>query len=203
MNETELKTQTTDITVLAKNPIIDQETYNQAADVMKSIKLLKSSVGDVFDPIVEAAHKAHKAATTKRGEFLKPLEDAEKIVKASMGAWIAEQERKARAAQMEDERIDREKQAAEAAELAALGLGEEAKAVADAPMVAPKPAPAVDRGGVTFRENWTFEITDWKAIPMEYFTLDETKVAGIVRTMKGATNIPGIRAYAVKVPVSR
>lgn len=203
MNETDLQKQTTDVMVMAKNPIIDQATYTQAADVLKAIKLLTKSVGDVFDPIVEKAHAAHKEATTQRKKFLDPLAEAERIVKRSMGDWIAEQERQARAAQMEAERIAREKQAAEAAELAALGLGDEAKAVADAPMVAPEPAPAVDRGGVTYRENWTFEISDWKAIPAEYFTLDESKVSGIVRTMKGATNIPGIRVYAVKVPVNR
>lgn len=49
--------------------------------------------------------------------------------------------------------------------------------------------------GISTREVWTYEITNREAIPLEYYTLDEKRIAQVVKSMKGHTNIPGIRAY--------
>lgn len=73
--------------------VIDSETYTAAGIMWKSIGDMIKEVKDTFDPICEAAHKAHKAATEKRSKYLDPLTNAQKSVKALMSAYDAEQER--------------------------------------------------------------------------------------------------------------
>jgi uncharacterized membrane protein YqiK len=57
--------------------------------------------------------------------------------------------------------------------------------------------------GISTRENWTFEITDPALIPREYLMIDESKIRGVVRALKDATNIPGVRAYSEKSIAAR
>ena len=52
--------------------------------------------------------------------------------------------------------------------------------------------------GLTVREDWKFSIVDAALIPREYLIPDEKKIGRIVRAMKDATNIPGVRVYAEK-----
>lgn len=73
--------------------VIDSETYTAAGIMWKSIGDMIKEVKDTFDPICEAAHKAHKAATEKRSKYLDPLTSAQKSVKQLMSAYDAEQER--------------------------------------------------------------------------------------------------------------
>jgi hypothetical protein len=73
--------------------------------------------------------------------------------------------------------------------------------VAPAPVFAPQPmvaaAPKVE--GVSFRTDWDFEIVDESLIPSMYKAPDEKKIRGVVKAMKGATNIPGIRVFEKRI----
>lgn len=73
--------------------VIDSETYTAAGIMWKSIGDMIKEVKDTFDPICEAANKAHKAATAKRAQYLDPLTAAQRSVKSLMSAYDAEQER--------------------------------------------------------------------------------------------------------------
>jgi len=86
--------------------VTDAETYTAAGALWKQIGEMIKEVKDAFDPICEAANRAHKAATAKRASFLDPLTAAQKSVKGLMEAWDAEQERlrKAEEARLEAER---------------------------------------------------------------------------------------------------
>lgn len=46
------------------------------------------------------------------------------------------------------------------------------------------------------QETWRFEITDESLLPREYFSPDEKKIGAVVRAMKTATNIPGVRVWS-------
>ena len=59
--------------------------------------------------------------------------------------------------------------------------------------VAAKEAPKAK--GVQRRENWQFEILDEQKLPPEYLQPDLKSIGGVVKAMKGKTNIPGIRVY--------
>ena len=71
----------------------DSQTYTAAGMLWKSIGDMIKEVKDTFDPICEAANRAHKEATRKRAKFLDPLTAAQKSVKQIMAAYDAEQER--------------------------------------------------------------------------------------------------------------
>jgi hypothetical protein len=113
------------------------------------------------------------------------------------------EEQKLREAQAEAERIARAKQQEEAAALANLMGEDEAKAVADAPIVVPTMAPVaqVEKSGISYRETWYYEVTCPGEIPREFLMIDETKVKGVIAAMKGATNIPGIVVLMKKTPI--
>lgn len=57
--------------------------------------------------------------------------------------------------------------------------------------------------GIATRKQWTFEITDASLIPREYLVIDESKIRGVVKALKGATTIPGVRAYETEQIASR
>jgi uncharacterized membrane protein YqiK len=71
----------------------DSNSYLAAGNLWRTIGDMIKEVKDTFDPICEAAHKAHKAATEKRAKYLTPLADAQRAVKSRMSAYDAEQER--------------------------------------------------------------------------------------------------------------
>ena len=47
--------------------------------------------------------------------------------------------------------------------------------------------------GIKGREQWDFEIVDAALIPREYLVPDMAAIRGVVKAMKGKTNIPGIQ----------
>ncbi len=82
--------------------VTDSKTYTAAGLLWKSIGEMIKEVKETFDPICEAANRAHKEATIKRAKFLDPLTAAQKSVKQIMSAYDAEQERIRKA---EEERL--------------------------------------------------------------------------------------------------
>ena len=93
--------------------VIDAKTYTAAGMLWKQIGDMIKEVKDTFDPICEAAHRAHKAATEKRSKYLDPLTSAQKSVKQLMAAWDAEQERIRKAEEERLRKIEEERIAAE------------------------------------------------------------------------------------------
>jgi len=196
--------------------VTDAQTYLSAGNLWKAIGDMMKEVKETFDPICDAAHKAHKAAVEKRAKFLDPLTNAQKSVKKLMSDYDAEQEciRIAEQRRLEEEaRKKAEEQAlqdaiaAEEAMKAAGATKEEAAAEATAiietpvqvaPVVLPKAVPKM-AGGPVFQTRWSFEIVNENLIPRQYLAPDMTKIGGVVRALKGQTNIPGVRAYEKRV----
>jgi len=219
--------------------VTDPETYTAAGSLWKAIGDMIKEVKDTFDPICDAAHKAHKQAVEKRAKYLDPLTAAQKSVKGLMSAYDAEQERlrreeqarleaiaraeeearrKAEAERIEAERKAEEerlmaaaqaaeaagdKQTADALAEAAIEVTEAAKEevaavvsepVTVAPVVLPKATPKL-QGGPVYRTVWKARIVNERLIPREYLTVDMVKINGVVRSLKGATNIPGVMPY--------
>jgi len=196
--------------------VTDAQTYTAAGSLWKSIGEMIKEVKDTFDPICDAAHKAHKAAVEKRAKYLDPLTAAQKSVKGLMSAWDAEQERIRREEQarieaelrkQEEERRLQEAIEAEAA-MKAQGatkeeVAEETAAILEtpvtvAPVVIPKSVPKM-QGGPVYRTIWKARIVNERLIPREYLTVDMVKINGVVRSLKGATNIPGVMPYEERV----
>lgn len=186
--------------------IKDDRSYKEAAEFYLVIKGFRKQVEEAFGGIVTKAHAAWKAATALRSRADDPLDEAEKIIKSSMGVWDAEQKRKRR---LEEDRIrmeqtakaeeERKKQAVFAAKQ---GDIEKSQAIMEAPPapVAPVVLPTPEKiKGVQFRENWKFRIVNAKLIPQDYQIPDEVKIGKLVRALKNETNIPGIEVYCERV----
>lgn len=93
--------------------VTDSKTYTAAGILWKSIGDMIKEVKETFDPICEAANKAHKAATAKRAQYLDPLTAAQRSVKSLMSAYDAEQERIRKAEEDRLRKIEEERIAAE------------------------------------------------------------------------------------------
>lgn len=166
------------------------DDYARAGELLLAIKGVRAKIDAAFDPIVAAAHQAHKVAVAQKKAQDEPLARAEAIIKPRMSAWAVEEERKRQAEQARlqaeaDKKAHEEAVAAakarakaEAEALAAARRLEKAgdaagaqavldEAAAVPPPPPPMPAPAVvvpsavpRVAGVAPVKRWTFEITD-------------------------------------------
>lgn len=100
--------------------IKNNEQYQGAAVFLKTIKASQKKVADFFAPIKAAARAAWMKTTEGEAEILKPLDDAEKLLKNKMLDYQREQERirqaeLARLQAIEAERVRKEREKEEAA----------------------------------------------------------------------------------------
>lgn len=192
--------------------VTDSTTYTAAGSLWKAIGDMIKEVKDTFDPICDAAHKAHKQAVEKRSKYLYPLTLAQKSVKQLMSAYdqqqeairLAEQRRLEEIARKEEE--ERRLMEAIAAEEEAMRNGatkEDAQVESTAiinepvyvpPVVIPKAVPKMT-GGPVYRTISKFRIVDESLIPRAYLTPDMVKIGGVVRALKGQHGIPGVEHY--------
>ena len=181
--------------------VVDRSTFQAAGLFLRSIARYIGNVGEVFDPIVDAAHKAHKAAVEQRRKFLEPAQSAERLVKGEMSkfeqaerARVAEEQR---ANEAERQRLEDEARLRNAERLEAAGKPEAAERALSAPVMAPVWTPPVQPvaqvEGISFRDTWDFEIEDAALIPREYLMPDEKKIRAFVKVLKAEAKIPGIK----------
>jgi len=185
----------------------DEEDYVEAGVLWKAIKELKDKVNETFKPIIEKAHAAHKEALAQKAKIFDPLEMAGRLVKGIMESWDRAQEAIRQAEERRLREIARkeeeERRLQEAIEAEANGETEEAEAIIQEeiyvpPIILQKETPKVV-GGPVYRTIWDFEIVDEKLIPFEYLQPNMIKIGSVVRSLKSATNIPGIRAFSRRV----
>lgn len=185
----------------------DAPTFQQAGVFLRTIAGYLKQVGEIFDPMVESAHRAHKVAVEQRKKMTEPAETATRLVKAEMVKYEqAERDRVAReqrAAEAERRRLEDEARLAIAASLEQQGKTAAAEAALTAPVTVPvftPPVQAVSKAeGISFREDWDFEIEDATLIPRAYLMPDEKKLRAAVRFFKAETKIPGIKAVPKRI----
>jgi hypothetical protein len=197
--------------------IIDQPTLTGATEFLLVIKGLQKEIDKTFDPIIDAAHKAHREALTQKKRHEEPLVQAERAMKAKISSYIAEENRKreeaaliARQAVL-DRRKNEEAALAAASSAEAKGDGEtasfileraaasELKIVGSVQAAPPKPI----TNGLSMREIWRFEVTDPASVPREFLQVDMVKVGKVVQELKANTRIPGVRVFSENVLAAR
>lgn len=92
--------------------VTSSQEVEAARDMIRQIKDRRKKIDDTFDEHIKAAHQAHKALVAKKKSFTDELDEAERVVKGSIGKYELEQlrireeqERKAR----EDAERERQK----------------------------------------------------------------------------------------------
>lgn len=191
----------------------DNEGNALATELLQSNKALQAKVHDTFDPICDKAHKTWKEAVAQRDKFLKPLQDAERVVKNKIGSFLLERQRAEKAEQDrldEIRRKEEEKQRAalEAKAVKAEGKGniEKAEELREKKEEVFVPGAVVEStvekvNGQTSRTTYDFEIIDETLIPRKYLIVDDKKIRQMVKTFGKEASIPGVRIYP-KVVVS-
>jgi hypothetical protein len=193
--------------------IIDAASYQRGGELIVAIKGLRKQIDECFDPIVKKAHEAHKEAVAQKKKVEAPLVEAEGLLKPALAAWDTKQEELRRAEQrrLEEEARKRaeDEQLAYAAQAERCGDKEAAQAILDAPVeVAPvimTTAPKL--AGVSYRETWSAQVTDMMALvkavaagqqPLSLLVVNIPGLNGMARALKGALNIPGVKAVCEK-----
>jgi DNA primase len=90
--------------------VSDAATYTEAAEWLLGIKALRAKIAEFFAPHIQRAYESHRALTAARSEQDAPLAEAERVIKAKLGAFAAEAERRRLA---EVARLRAEQEAAE------------------------------------------------------------------------------------------
>lgn len=206
--EETLSREVTEIEFRAEAITIDtEEDYQNAAAFGRLLKQRAADVKEFWKPMKDAAHKAHAEICSKEKAMLKPLENAEKILKLTMGSYVAEQERKRReaeeaarkAAQEEVERKMREAIALEAAgdQTGADAAIEESEIMDDASSAITVPTTKPKATGVSTTKDWEITGMDQRRVPVELNgtvirPIDTAAVMRLIRASKGTIHIPGV-----------
>ena len=206
--------------ILVKDPA----SMTRANELFLVIKGLRKKIADTLNPIIQAAHNAHKIALGKKAELEAPLIAGEKWLNGQMTAYYQEQERKRKAeedrlrqeaiqAEMARRQEEEERKMAKAAILEAAGATDEADQLVNEAIqakeepvvvqVAPPPTPKVQMTGATVKEYWSAEVFDRKALakavgegrcPLSFIEPNMTALNAQARSLKNEMSIPGVRA---------
>jgi len=87
--------------------ITDQKSFDHAANVLRGVVAVRKEIQDYHAPLKQKAHEAHKAICDAEAKMLKPVTEAETILKRSIGTYEQEQRR------IQDELARRAREAAQ------------------------------------------------------------------------------------------
>jgi hypothetical protein len=187
--------------------ITDNESYLLFAGELQEIKRRQKVIDDRLEPEKKKAYVAYQAWNDLIKELKAPLLAREAFDKKEMAAWDTEQDRirreEERRLQEEARKREEEARLQAAVEAEKSGDKEEAEAIINEapayvpPIVLPKATPKVQ--GISYRDNWTFRITDTNKIPREYMIPNETAIRKVVSALKDKSNIPGIEVYNERI----
>ena len=196
MNEIEqLKPQSNELINQANLYIVkNQETYEGAAILKKSLSAFKAKVNGIFKPIVSKAYEAHQEAKKQQKQYVDPIAEAERIIMQKCKNYENKKEQERIEAQKKAEAEAEQKRKDEAEFAEAQGLDEPEEAPTPPPPVKVKPT-IEKQTGLGIRRTWKFRITDEKLIPREYLKPDLVEIGVAVKKAKENTAIPGIEAY--------
>jgi len=209
MNEKEIQNQALALKAEADSfQITNQESYNLANEFGRRIKQGMRTIDAYCDPVIDAAHKAHKAACDQKRALYAPFEAAKIIVDQKQIMWwraeqerVAEERRKAEDKahkKAEDERLQ------QAQELQDAGMTEAAEDALKQPIVTEKVTIAEPEkaGGESYRETWKAEVMDLMALvkavaqglqPLAYLEANTATLNRAAAMFKGTLQIQGVK----------
>ena len=188
--------------------VVDQVTFSQADSFFGVIKAMRKKINQFFDPMIEEAkgvkakaEEHRKSLANRKDEADRPLVEAESYITGQLSAFTRKREEDRRLEQLRLEAIARkeeeDRRILEATLLEAMGEHEAADEIIREPVFVPPPivekAPAAKN--FTYREHWTYRITDVSKLPLRYMMPDEVMIGAEVRRNKGATDIPGVQVW--------
>ena len=188
--------------------IVTQADYNLANEFGRKIRQSMKTIDDYCDPVIEAAHKAHKAACDQKKALYAPFEAAKKIIDAKQIAWYRAEQAKAaeerRKAEEEARKKAEDEALANAQALQDAGMNEAAEEAISQPVVIEKVTVAVPTkaGGESFRDVWKAEVVDLMSLvkavaagqqPLAYLEANMPVLNKAASMFKGTAQIQGVK----------
>lgn len=189
--------------------------YQAAAGWLRErVKAVLAQADAVFDPIISSAHATWKKALAQKAVVVGPIEEAERIVKGAIAAYLREQGRlrleAQKAAEASARKLAEDEALARASALEAAGRPVEAAAVLDRPLaVMPVSVAAPPRAeGVSRRTNYRAQVIDLKALVRHVAAHPEHSnlllpngpaLNQLAKSLKGDLAIPGVKVVAEDV----
>lgn len=200
---TALATAQAEVLNLAKAFVVDSQlSLDKAATTAVVLKGMMKDVDVLLEPAVKASDQAHKAAKGAWNKLHNPLKEAYDIYRRKMGDHVREEEQKARDEQRRKEaaarKIEEDRIAEEATQLADEGRVEEACVLVDQPICVPvAPVVKIKAAGMSTSTTWKYRYVDKSKIPRPYLIENDSLIGKTVRTHHKAAEkmIPGIEAY--------
>lgn len=202
----------TSLVIQAKSiaKIADPDQYTNAAALRNHIKTAIKYFTDLYEPRLAEQRQHLNNLRADRDRFIDPLTEATGHLGGLLVAYDQEQERIKKRRELEEEAENKRKAEEEKKQLLELAkqVGDKdlVKEIKNQPLdvqqsVVTKDTPKVE--GLSYREDWYFEVTEPNKVPREYLLVDAVKIGKIVRAMKQGTNIPGVRVFSKKIPIQR
>lgn len=196
------------------------QDYEAVGGELMRIKGFRKQIDSIFDPVVSAAHAAHKEAVASKKKLTDPLDMAERSFKLAMSAYQQEQDRIARVEQerlrkIAEENARKERERLEAQAIKAIEKGQDEKAeallekseqvVAFTPIVQ---AETVKVAGISSRKVWKANIIDPAKVPayisgVEIREISLGRVERYINMTGGTQQIPGIEMYEETIMSAR
>ena len=199
--------------------VCNKPQHESAQICLRVLRSAKNRVKDRLDPIISDAHKAHRGLTKLRGDLLKPLDEADRIVNGKIDTYEEEQARLAdeirRAAEAEARKLEEERRLMEAIEAEKDGDQAEADAILAEPIETPTIQVETETAkvdGISHRTSWSALVVDTMALIRyvaanpEWSNLlqpDMPALNGLARSQRNALKIPGVRAVPKTVRAVR
>lgn len=216
--ENEMK-KTSDVPALLKKAeltITTQSEYEHAGEVLQEIKSRSKELDKQRKEITNPIDAAKKAVMDLFKPPIELLEKAEAKIKNLMIGYTTEQERKAREDQIRlqrlaDQEAERQKKILDDKIARAQASGKidkveelEQKKAEVVPMDVPVIAPQAEAPkGISYRDKWSAEVTDFKLLPDEYKIANQQALDRVAQATKGSITIPGVKFVSEKVVASR
>ena len=201
--------------LVAKLTIVNQTSYETAADLLKSIKAMSKDAEEARKKITSPLDACKTAVMDLFRPISTRLDNSERHIKSLMIAYSTEQER-LRAAQEEklrkqaeaEEKKKREALEARAAKALADGKTEKAEELqqqaAEVYVPAPILASTVQKpAGVSMRKLWKARVIDANKVPRGYLMVDEKKLDAQAKATQDSLAVPGVEFYFENVLASR
>jgi hypothetical protein len=183
-----------------------------AGDILLAMKREQKAIETELAEPIKKAHELHKWLTGVREKVLAPYRQGEMLIKQKMGRYQSaiedarrrEYEAKVKAEQerIAAERIKEAEQAMDKGDLKSCEqiLAAPPPAVVDVKVDIPE---ATKVTGVSFREEWDFQIIDEALIPRQYLAVNEVAIRKVVKALGKEAAIPGVAIFKKTVVTGR
>jgi hypothetical protein len=196
--------------------IVDQASYELAAERLLAVADLRREIIEHHAPIKQAAHKAWQEVIAAERRLLDPVAEAERIYKAAIAAYEAEQRRlesesrmkaEAEALRLAEEARERELEQAEAEGADAVEVA--AMIAAPLALVVPQAPPAFQQAkGVSIAATWKGQVTSLEALvraiaagqaSINLVQPNEPAINQLARATRGTLQVSGICFFSEPV----